>query len=130
MPHPTHTRRRSAAGLRPREAAPAAMSTDAAPARPPTPMPQPRHHRQLYFWVLIGIVTFLMLSIAVNRTAVERSWRGFLSDNGLALAALQPLNATQSTLYTVNLATGLLTPVGAIGPAGTQPLVGFMIRFQ
>lgn len=51
-------------------------------------------------------------------------------DNGLALAALQPLNANQSTLYTVNLATGLLTPVGAIGPAGTQPLIGFTIRFQ
>jgi hypothetical protein len=51
-------------------------------------------------------------------------------DNGLALAALQPINANQSTLYTVNLQTGLLTPVGAIGPAGTQPLVGFTIRFQ
>jgi hypothetical protein len=51
-------------------------------------------------------------------------------DNGLAVAALQPLNTNQSTLYTVNLATGLLTPVGAIGPAGTQPLIGFTIRFQ
>ncbi len=51
-------------------------------------------------------------------------------DNGLAVAALQPLNTNQSTLYTVNLATGLLTPIGAIGPAGTQPLIGFTIRFQ
>lgn len=51
-------------------------------------------------------------------------------DNGLALTALQPLNSTQSTLYRVNLQTGLLTPVGAIGPAGTQPIVGFTIRFQ
>jgi hypothetical protein len=51
-------------------------------------------------------------------------------DNGLAVAALQPLNATQSTLYIVNLQTGLLTPVGQIGPAGTQPVVGFTIRFQ
>jgi hypothetical protein len=51
-------------------------------------------------------------------------------DNGLALAALQPINTNQSTLYTVNLQTGLLTPVGAIGPAGSQPLVGFTIRFQ
>jgi trimeric autotransporter adhesin len=57
-------------------------------------------------------------------------------DNGLALAALQPIGATQSTLYFVNLATGLLTPVtnnaatSVIGPAGTQPLVGFTIRFQ
>jgi trimeric autotransporter adhesin len=51
-------------------------------------------------------------------------------DNGLALAALQPLNANQSTLYSVNLQTGLLTPIGAIGPAGTQPLIGFTIRFQ
>jgi hypothetical protein len=58
-------------------------------------------------------------------------------DNGLALAALQPIGATQSTLYFVNLATGALTPAvnnnaatSAIGPAGTQPLIGFTIRFQ
>lgn len=58
-------------------------------------------------------------------------------DNGLALAALQPLNATQSTLYFVNLTTGALTPVtpnnpaaSQIGPAGTQPLIGLTIRFQ
>lgn len=51
-------------------------------------------------------------------------------DNGLALAALQPLNAQQSTLYFVNLQTGLLTPVTQIGPAGTQPLRAFTIRFQ
>ena len=51
-------------------------------------------------------------------------------DNGLAVAALQPLNTSQSTLYRVNLQTGLLTPVGQIGPAGTQPLIGFTIRFQ
>jgi hypothetical protein len=51
-------------------------------------------------------------------------------DNGLALAVLQPINTNQSTLYRVNLATGLLTPIGAVGPAGTQPLVGFTIRFQ
>jgi hypothetical protein len=57
-------------------------------------------------------------------------------DNGLALAALQPTGATQSTLYFVNLATGALTPVtrdpatSMIGPATTQPLIGFTIRFQ
>jgi hypothetical protein len=58
-------------------------------------------------------------------------------DNGLALAALQPNGATQSTLYFVNLATGALTPAvsanaatSMIGPAGTQPLIGFTIRFQ
>ena len=58
-------------------------------------------------------------------------------DNGLALAALQPTGgATQSTLYFVNLATGALSPVtkdpatSMIGSATTQPLVGFMIRFQ
>jgi hypothetical protein len=58
-------------------------------------------------------------------------------DNGLALAALQPIGAAQSTLYFVNLATGALTPVvnqnaatSMIGPAGTQPLIGFTIRFQ
>jgi hypothetical protein len=51
-------------------------------------------------------------------------------DNGLAVAALQPLNTNQSTLYTVNLQTGLLTAIGTIGPANTQPLIGFTIRFQ
>jgi hypothetical protein len=51
-------------------------------------------------------------------------------DNGLAVAALQPINTNQSTLYTVNLATGLLTAIGPIGPVNTPPLVGFTIRFQ
>jgi hypothetical protein len=72
--------------------------------------------------------------LTTTSTAQSFTLRGGLDivggDNGLALAALQPLNATQSTLYTVNLATGLLTPVGAIGPAGSQPLIGFTIRFQ
>jgi hypothetical protein len=51
-------------------------------------------------------------------------------DDGLALMALQPLNATQSTLYRVNLKTGALSPVGPIGPAGTPVLSGMAIRLQ
>jgi len=50
-------------------------------------------------------------------------------DNGLPLAALQPVGAAQSNLYRVNLGTGAVTQVGMmpIGPAGTLPLVGLTI---
>ncbi|MET0534911.1 MAG: DUF4394 domain-containing protein, partial [Steroidobacter sp.] len=52
-------------------------------------------------------------------------------NDGLAIAALQPTGgATQSTLYRVDLRTGTLTPVGAIGPATTQRLMGLTIRLQ
>jgi len=51
-------------------------------------------------------------------------------DDGLAVAALQATAATQSTLYRVNLKTGALTSIGAIGPAGTTTLRGLAIRFQ
>jgi trimeric autotransporter adhesin len=49
--------------------------------------------------------------------------------NGLSLAALQPTGATQSSLYRINLNTGVATLVGAIGPANTL-LVGLAIRLQ
>jgi trimeric autotransporter adhesin len=72
--------------------------------------------------------------LTTTSTAQSFSFRGDLDivggDNGLALAALQPLNANQSTLYSVNLQTGLLTAIGPIGPANSPPLIGFMIRFQ
>lgn len=51
-------------------------------------------------------------------------------DSGLAIAALQPTGATQSTLYRVNLLTGALTAVGAIGPTGTAPLMGLTVRLR
>lgn len=51
-------------------------------------------------------------------------------NDGLIAAALQPTGATQSTLYRVNLATGALTAVGAIGPAGTPPMLGLAIQVR
>ena len=54
--------------------------------------------------------------------------------DGLALAAVVPSTTTLSTLYRVSFLTsqtvGALTPVGAIGPAGTQPLIGLTIQIQ
>ncbi|MBM0107600.1 DUF4394 domain-containing protein [Steroidobacter sp. S1-65] len=51
-------------------------------------------------------------------------------DDGLAVAALQPTGSTQSTLYRVNLRSGALMPIGAIGPAGTQPLMGLTVQLR
>ena len=51
-------------------------------------------------------------------------------DDGLAVAALQANGSAQSTLYRVNLRTGALTEVGAVGPVGTLPLMGLTIRLQ
>jgi len=51
-------------------------------------------------------------------------------DDGLAVAALQPTSSNQSTLYRVDLRTGALSPVGPIGPVGTNRLMGLTIRLQ
>jgi hypothetical protein len=51
-------------------------------------------------------------------------------EDGLALAALQPAGAAQSTLYRINLRTGAATAVGAIGATATPPIRGFAIRLQ
>jgi hypothetical protein len=51
-------------------------------------------------------------------------------EDGLAVAALQPMGATQSTLYRVNLRTGLVTPVGPIGAPGTARLMGLTIQLR
>ncbi len=52
------------------------------------------------------------------------------SDDGLVLAVLQPTGTAQSTLYRINLRTGAATPIGAVGPAGTQVLRGVALRLQ
>ena len=51
-------------------------------------------------------------------------------DDGLAIAALQPTDSSQSTLYRVDLRTGALSPIGPIGPVGTPRLMGLTIRLQ
>lgn len=50
--------------------------------------------------------------------------------DGLALAALAPTGATQSTLYRVNLSTGAATSLGAVGPMGTQPLRALVLEVR
>jgi hypothetical protein len=45
-------------------------------------------------------------------------------ENGLVLAVLQRVGATQSSLYRVNLVTGQATLIGDIGPAMTPTLIG------
>jgi hypothetical protein len=50
-------------------------------------------------------------------------------ENGLMLAALLPVGATQSVLYRIAPATGEGAALGAIGPAGTV-LTDFAIQLQ
>lgn len=51
-------------------------------------------------------------------------------DDGLAVAALQPRDSSQSTLYRVNLRTGALTAIGPVGAVDTMRLMGLTIRLQ
>jgi hypothetical protein len=51
-------------------------------------------------------------------------------DDGLAVAALQPMGSSQSTLYSVNLRTGALMAIGPIGAVDTVRLDGLTIRLQ
>ena len=50
----------------------------------------PRHGDTLpdvvLFWILAGMFAFLTFCVAANRKVVGRAWRGFLNDNGLAVA--------------------------------------------
>jgi hypothetical protein len=51
-------------------------------------------------------------------------------DDGLSLGALQPTGSAQSVLYRVNLKTGALTSVGAIGPTGTSLVRALAVRVK
>ena len=51
-------------------------------------------------------------------------------DDGLVLAVLQPTGATQSTLYRINLRTAAATPIGVVGPAGTQVVRGAALQLK
>ncbi|MDY6944346.1 MAG: DUF4394 domain-containing protein [Pseudomonadota bacterium] len=51
-------------------------------------------------------------------------------DDGLALAALQPMGSSQSTLYRVSLRSGALTLIGPIGAVDTMRLMGLTIQLQ
>jgi trimeric autotransporter adhesin len=51
-------------------------------------------------------------------------------ENGLAIAALQPTGATQSTLYRVNLSNGLATSLGLLGAGTTTTVKTLAVRLQ
>jgi hypothetical protein len=51
-------------------------------------------------------------------------------DDGLSLAALQPVSAPQSSLYRVNLKTGALTSLGMLGAAGSPLVSGLAIQLK
>lgn len=51
-------------------------------------------------------------------------------DDGLAVAALQPMGSSQSTLYRVSLRTGALTAIGPVGAADTMRLMGLTIQLR
>ena len=51
-------------------------------------------------------------------------------DDGLPIGALQPTGSSQSVLYKVNLKTGAVTSVGAIGPTGTPLIRALAVRVK
>ncbi len=51
------------------------------------------------FWMLVGMIGFLAFSVAANRAVVNRAWRGFLSDNALALIQREASGLVGSTPY-------------------------------
>lgn len=51
------------------------------------------------FWLLVGLVTFLTLSIAGNRSVVIKAWRGFLNDSALSVAQKEAAGFLGSTPY-------------------------------
>jgi hypothetical protein len=51
-------------------------------------------------------------------------------DDGLSLAALQPVGAMQSTLYRVNLKTGAVAPLAMLGAAGSPLVTGLAIQLK
>ena len=55
--------------------------------------------KQGIFWVLTLLVGLMSVSIAANRTAVDRAWRGFLNDNGLTVAQREASGLVGNTPY-------------------------------
>ena len=71
---------------------------------------------------------------AFNNTGVTYALEGGFDivggENGLAVAALQPTGAPQSTLYRVNLGNGALTSLGLLGSSGTTVIRALAVRLQ
>jgi hypothetical protein len=49
--------------------------------------------------ILLAIIALLTFSVAANRSAVEKAWRGFLNDNALNLAQREASGLVGSTPY-------------------------------
>lgn len=64
--------------------------------------------KQGVFWVLTILLGLLSVSIASNRTAVDRAWRGFLNDNGLTVAQREASGLVGNTPYIFLYANFLL----------------------
>jgi hypothetical protein len=62
--------------------------------------------------------------------AVEGGFDIAGGENGLAIAALVPSGATQSTLYRVNLANGALTSLGLLGGNASSTIRALAVRLQ
>jgi hypothetical protein len=71
-----------------------------------------------------------MFNVAATTFQLEGCFDIAGPDNGLAIAALEPMGATQSTLYRVNLGTGALTPIGLLGASATTVVKALAIRLQ
>lgn len=56
--------------------------------RPSSFLPRSGDHLSNYalFWIMLGMFVVLTASVAANRKVVGKAWRGFLTDNGLAVA--------------------------------------------
>lgn len=55
--------------------------------------------KDVLFWALVAMVAFLAFSVANNRAVVGKAWRGFLSDNALALIQREASGLVGSTPY-------------------------------
>jgi hypothetical protein len=71
------------------------------PFRPASFLPKngPKVSTTAIFVLLMTIVVFLTFSITANRKVVERAWRGFLNDNGLAVAQREASGIVGITPY-------------------------------
>lgn len=79
------------------------------PLRPLTWLPKGKNMpRSAIFWALVLMSGFLAFSIAANRNAVGKAWRGFLSDNALTLAQRESSGLVGSTPYFLLYANFLL----------------------
>jgi len=60
------------------------------------------------FWILMGMFGLLTISIAMNRGAVGKAWRGFLNESALTLAQRESAGIMGSTPYYLLYANFLL----------------------